>query len=180
MRRDDGGQFWQIVIGGLIGGAIGAFSAIASGGNWKDAIVGGIFGAASGALAASGVGMLGQIAGGAAFSMASNAGQQINKIVDGTQDEFNYGSMIFDGVVGGVCGRLGGTGASYGNVAGINAAEKQFIKRGLTKAAKTYFVSQAHKQGGVYVYDALSKSLKILAAGSSFLAMKERVLSCNA
>ncbi len=105
-REDDGGQFWQLVIGGVIGGAIGAISAVASGGDWKDALIGGFCGVVSGVLAASGIGMIGQIVGGASIAMVSNAGQQINKIANGRQDEFNYGSMIFDGVVGGICGRL--------------------------------------------------------------------------
>ena len=79
-RKDDGGEFWHLVVGAAIGGIIGAVSAAASGGDAIDMAIGFLAGAGGGALAASGAGVFVQAVGGAAIAMTSNAAQQANKM----------------------------------------------------------------------------------------------------
>ena len=64
-RSDDGGEFWNLAAGAVIGAAISAVSQVvgnvASGEHWSNGVlVATASGAASGALAAPGVGRLGQ------------------------------------------------------------------------------------------------------------------------
>lgn len=58
-------------------------------------------GAANGALAATGVGLIGQVAGGAVLSAANNVANQV--IDNNGFDNFDVGSMAMDAVIGGVC-----------------------------------------------------------------------------
>jgi len=131
-RKDDGGQFWHLVVGGVIGGVIGAISSAVSGGNLTDVMIGATAGALGGVLAASGAGIVAQAVGSAAISMVSNAASQANHILKDETHEtrFDVGDMLFDGVVGLACGLWGGNGASYGNSGGINAAGRQLFRRG--------------------------------------------------
>lgn len=174
-RADVGGEFWHIIVGAVIGGIVGGISAALSGGDTADILIGIGAGLLGGALTASGVGVAGQIVGGAAISMASNAAQQTNKIIKGQQESFDWVDMAIDGIIGGACGAFGGSGASYGNVAGIEAAERNLFKQGLSRSTLRYYASQAHKQGGVFVYKALATSSAINAAGSTLIVIKERI-----
>jgi len=65
-------------------------------------------GAASGALASTGFGVGVMIAGNAAISMAENATNQF--IENGGFKNFDVGDMVFDGVIGGISGAIGGHG----------------------------------------------------------------------
>ena len=161
---------------------IGVVGALASGGNAIDVAIAGIAGGLSGLLAASGVGAVGQVIGGAAIAMASNAGQQVNHLYitkDSDKDHFDVGDMLFDGVVSGVSAAIGGAGASFGNTGGITSAGKQLISKAtkgtLTKAALKYYASQAHKAGGEFVLKALSKSFIYSAVSSAICTIKTRL-----
>ena len=174
-RADSNGYFWHLVVGGVIGGIIGAICSAASGGDAVDVLIGAAAGAAGGVLAASGAGVVVQALGSAAISMVSNAASQVNHIVQDETGEtgFNVVDMLFDGVVGLVCGARGGNGASYGNSGGINAAGKQLFKRGFfNPQARSYYAKTAHNMGGEYVFKPLLKSLGISAIGSAVVAGK--------
>ncbi len=177
-REDDGGHFWHLVVGGIIGGVIGAVSAAFSGGDVVDVLIGAVAGAASGVLAASGAGALGEALGSAAISIATNAltqGYHIS-IDEKGETQFDMGSMLFDGAVGLIGGALGGRGASYGNTAGIKSAGKQLFRRGfLNQQARDYYFKVAHRAGGEYVFKPLLESLKISAAGSAVIVLRNRV-----
>ncbi|MGN0504531.1 MAG: hypothetical protein ACI4HJ_05745 [Ruminococcus sp.] len=88
--------------------------------------------------------------------------------------------QIFDGVVGGACGAIGGKGASYGNTVGIKAAGKNFTTqvfkngRNASKAA-IYYAKTAHRAGGDFVMKELTKSLSISRGGSVIMVIKERI-----
>ena len=175
-RKDDGGEFWHLVIGGVVGAIIGGVSAALSGENvW----IGIAAGAASGVLVASGAGVVAQAIGGAAISMVSNAAQQINDIVndESGNTKFSVGDMVFDGAVGLACGIIGKNGASFGNTAGINASWKQLLKRGLSnKAARSYFAKTAHNAEKKFVLTALKKGLAINAGGAGISVAKTTVV----
>ena len=174
-RKDDGGEFWHLVVGGVIGGIIGAISSAASGGDVVDVLIGAAAGAAGGVLAASGAGVVVQALGSAAISMASNAASQVNHIAqDETgETEFDVGDMLFDGAVGLACGAWGGNGASYGNSGGIMAAGKQLFKRGFfNPQARSYYAKVAHNMGGEYVFKPLLRSLGKSTVGSTIVTGK--------
>ena len=63
-RVDDGGEFWNYVIGAAVGGVVAAVThAVTSeNANWKSIFIAGVAGATSGAIAASGLGMFTQAA----------------------------------------------------------------------------------------------------------------------
>ncbi|MGI6745669.1 MAG: hypothetical protein ACOX45_05935 [Acutalibacteraceae bacterium] len=100
-------------------------------------------GAASGALAATGVGLIGQIAGNAAISMAGNATDQVIK----NKGFRNYDarSMVVDGAIGGVSGAIGGKGANGKALsAAWNSAQKG-ISREMRRANVKYATKQIAK-----------------------------------
>ena len=174
-RADNGGEIWHIVVGAVIGGIIGAVSSAVSGGDTIDILIGAAAGAAGGALAASGAGVVVQAIGSATISMASNAASQANHIIqDQTgETEFNVRDMLFDGAVGLVCGIAGGNGASYGNVKGINAATKQWFKKGFFDSnARKYYVKNACREGGDHVFDALLSSMDKNVVGATITTGK--------
>ena len=175
VRTDEDGEFWHLVVGGAIGGIIGAISSAASGGDVVDVLIGAVAGAAGGVLAASGAGIALQALGAAAISATSNAASQVNHIVkdESGETKFDVGDMLFDSAVGLVCGIWGGNGASYGNSGGIMAAGKQLFKRGFfNPQARSYYAKVAHNMGGEYVFKPLLKSLGKSALGSSVVAAK--------
>ena len=173
---DHSGKFpWHILIGAAVGGIIGGVSAALSGGDAMDVIIGSISGMASGALTASGVGTVGQVFGSASISMISNATSQVKNIVadDTGETRFDFGDMLFDGVVSAVTAYWGKDGASYGNTAGINASWNQLAKKGVSNSnARKYFYKTAHNSSGEFVLTSLAKSTGKNALGSSAITFK--------
>ena len=130
VRADDSGQIWHIVISAAVGALISAVVDVAvqaiSGQEINLAEVGiaALSGAASGALAATGVGVLGMIAGNAAISMAENTANQV--ITNKGFSNFNVGDMLIDGVIGGALGAIGGHGKGTKH---LNNLGRRTIKR---------------------------------------------------
>ena len=113
VRADDEGGFWHIIVGAvggaLINGAVKAVSNLIEGKSLTDGLgTAMLSGAASGALASTGFGVGVMIAGNAAISMAENATNQF--IENGGFKNFDVGDMVFDGVIGGISGAIGGHG----------------------------------------------------------------------
>ncbi len=147
IRADDEGEFWHVLVGAGIGAAVGFIGSaisqkITTGKvDWKAAVVDAGAGALSGALAASGVGLLGSIAGNAAISMAGNATRQVIK-----GDDFDVVDMLIDGVAGGIAGGIGGRG--MGKAVNLKTLNTRLTKRVLSDSAKAgvkYYVSQTGK-----------------------------------
>ena len=115
-RQDNGGEFWNIVAGAAIGGAISAASQIAgnllAGENWSDGVLtAALTGAASGALSATGFGKAIQIAGNAIISFVGEAANQISSGTFGTE-EGNY-SLFKAAGAGALGGLIGGNGIRH-------------------------------------------------------------------
>ncbi len=145
IREDKSGQFWNFIVGAvggaLIGGGVQIISNLVSGKNWSDGLgVAMATGAASGLLAASGVGMIGSIAGNAAISMAGNATNQVIK--NNGFNNFDVGDMLIDGAIGGVAGAVGGSG--MGKSANLSTLNKNLTKKVFSGSA------QVAKQGAKY------------------------------
>lgn len=165
MRADDGGYFWHIVAGAAIGaafsGAAKAITNVVEGKRWSDGIGTALLtGALSGGLAATGVGLVGQIAGNAAISTGSAAYGQYS-----SGNGFDVGAIAREGAVGGIGGLFGGKGVGTN---ALNNLGKQTVKRtvrtlgksGLkaaTKESKKAF-SYYSKSAG-YVYGGLTRGI---------------------
>ena len=101
--------------------------------------------------------------GNAAISMAGNMADQIieNKGID----NFDVGEMVYEGVVGGVMGALGGPGTGTKNLMrqGINSVAstaKTFAREGVKACVKKIGKAAAYYCGQTrYFYDALKRSI---------------------
>ncbi|MGM9646446.1 MAG: RHS repeat-associated core domain-containing protein, partial [Eubacteriales bacterium] len=168
MRIDDGGEFWHIVVGAAIGGLIGAASKLISNkisgkeDIWDGVAMAAVTGAASGALAATGVGLVGQVVGGATIAMAGNAIQQGIDYSQGERETFSVGEMLLDGAIGAVSGLAGGSGASQGNSKTAMTLGKQLTKRVFQKKeigkAFAYYGKNMMNGTGRSIYKELGKA----------------------
>ena len=165
IRADSGGEFWHIVAGAVVGGLIsGAIKVVANaieGNDLTDGLgIAMLSGAASGALAATGVGVVGMIAGNAAISMAENA---VNQIIDNKGfSNFDVGDMMVDCVIGGISGALGGAGKGSKHLTNlgkqtvkrtINVTTHKGINAGIKEAGKafSYYAKNSAKYYGDFV-----------------------------
>ena len=179
IRKDDGGEFWNFVVGavgGALFGGIGqVFSNLASGKKWTEGLGTAIVtGAASGALAASGVGIFGSIVGNATIAMAGNATNQIIK--NKGFKNFDVGDMLVDGVIGGIAGSVGKEG--LGKHVNFGTLNKRLTNKILSRSAKAakqgikYYVSQTRRPYWEYL---IKSTLKAAAATAALLTAKNRL-----
>ena len=169
MRTDEDGEFWHIIAGGVIGGLIGGATKLICNiienkeNVWEGVGMAALAGAASGAFTATGVGLVGQIVGGAAVAMSGNAIQQGIDIATGKRNAFSAGEMIADGIIGAVCGLAGGSGAGQGNSKTAVTLGKQLTKRifktGEVKKAFAYYGKNMMNGAGNSTYKELGKAL---------------------
>ena len=168
MRKDDGGEFWHILVGAVVGaivsGVAKAVENVIENKPWNDGLATSMLtGAACGALAATGAPVAVMAVGNAAISMAGNMADQIieNKGID----NFDVGEMVYEGVVGGVMGALGcpGTGTKNLMRQGINSVAstaKTFAREGVKAGVKKIGKAAAYYCGQTrYFYDALKRSI---------------------
>lgn len=110
-RVDNGGDFWHIIAGAAVGAAVSFASSVIGdliAGekiDWAGAGISAAFGAASGALAATGFGIVTQMAGGAIIAGAENA------IDQGREKGFSnidYGAVAVNAAIGGISSRSNG------------------------------------------------------------------------
>lgn len=167
---DDEGEWAHLAIGAVAGGIIGMVSSIATqkatygSVDVVDVIISTVTGAIGGVVAASGVGLLGQVAVGATTSAANSSFTQWRDISTGRQSGgWDWNSFREDVVVGAVIGLAGGRGASSGNTKGIMQSGKQVIQRIVSGddigKAVSYYMQTAHQAGGKNVLVALGSSL---------------------
>ena len=183
-KADPSGEVWHIVIGAVLGGIVSGISTMAAnymqGNNLTDGLgMSMLTGAASGALAATGVGVVGAVLGNAAISMAGNAVEQV--ATKNGFDNFNVGEMLFDGVVGGVTGAIGGKGNGSKHLMNLgvqsirrtsNAIVHGGIKEGVRTAAKAvaYYVKNTKSYYSGVVKGLLKDA--IVSLGSAFITSK--------
>lgn len=134
-------------------------------------------GAASGALAATGVGIVGSIAGNAAISMAGNAANQIHK--NHGFKKFDLGDKLIDGAIGAFAGAVGGASASRGNARSAMTLGKQLTKRiintGEIGRAISYYSKNMMIEGGKSIFRELGRSL-IKGGVASFIGITTKEL----
>jgi len=169
MRSDDGGEFWNIVIGAAVGAVVsGGISIISqiienlnnTGSigeiNWASVGVAAASGAISGAFAATGIPVGGQVLINAAIgAISSGIDTYVNKGEEATITDY-ASSIITGGVVGAIGGLLGGNGTGTKHLsrsAGrlfnkTSGALRHVFKKGVNATIKTitnagkYYYSQ--------------------------------------
>ena len=110
-RQDNGGEFWNVVAGAVIGAVINTVvsyaTATMAGEEFSLADAGVAFasGAITGAFAATGIGVLGQAAIGAAVGFG---GSVANNVLEG--EAISWGSAAINGLAGFAGGLIGGNG----------------------------------------------------------------------
>ena len=152
VRADNGGQFWNIVIGAAAGAAISAIvtgiSSYKENGevNWASVVVSAAAGAVSGAFAATGIKVRGQMVVNAVIGGVSSA---VDTYVNRNEATtiFDYISSTVTGVgIGLVAGKLGGNGTGNKH---LSHSAGRFINKAWN-AAKNVFntgLKAAWKQG---------------------------------
>lgn len=180
VRADDEGDFWNIVVGAVVGAVFSAAAQVINnaiqGENLLDGVgTAALTGAASGALAASGAGLVVSVVGNAAISMAVNATNQVIK--NKGFDNFDVGDMLIDGVIGAIAGRVGGKG--MGKFANLKTLNKNLTKKvisGSKEAVKQgvrYYVSQTKFAYIEYLTKPLFKSTVASALGQAGVRILE-------
>lgn len=173
MRTDMGGEIWNLIVGGAIGGFIGAVTSmsenIAEGKQISllDTASGFVFGAIGGALAASIPSMTVSVLGNAALSMLENGAGQIIEKRDFMK--IDIADMLFDGVIGGIAGAIGGQGAgiSKNHLKSLNKQvmsrvkpvyKNKGIKAGIAEAKKAFTY---YRKNTTKYYDNLYKGTRL-------------------
>ena len=156
MRRDGDGEFWHILVGAAVGalvsGIVKVVENVATGEDWNKGLAKEMLtGAASGALAATGASVAVMAVGSAAISMAGNVADQIER--NNGIENFDMGEMVYEGVVGGILGAVGGPGKGTKNlmrqgIKSVTSTAKEFANKGVAAGVKkigkaaVYYVSQ--------------------------------------
>ena len=152
-RGDEGGEFWNFVIGALVGAAVAAvataidevkgdnWKAFESGKTWAKIGVSAACGAVNGLVAASGAyWAVGGFVGGATGLIESAAHQLIDN--DGDFKKMDKMELLTDFTVGMIGGAAGGNGAIRGNKYMANQAKsfgKHYAANGLKNATSFYY-----------------------------------------
>ena len=143
VRADVDGDFWHIVIGAAVGGAVSAaFSAITQykdNGNVNFAVVGVNFlsGAISGGVAMTGIGLAGSIAVNAALGGGNYIAEQVIK-----GEKIDIGDAAISTVVGGISGAIGGKGANGKSLSQAYKSAAKGIERENRRKNIKYAVKQ--------------------------------------
>ncbi|MBE6939730.1 MAG: RHS repeat protein [Ruminococcaceae bacterium] len=160
-RMDDGGEFWHLIVGAVVGVAVkyasDVVSNIASGKKGLDilkptsSVLAYAGAAASGALAASGVGAVGQVVANATISAATSVESQLR-----SSNSVSVKQVIVDTTIGAATGLISGAGASSVK-AGAGGA-KQMVNLGTSTIKRTV---SAMSNGGLAAYAKESKKAAV-------------------
>ena len=156
VRADHSGEFWNYVIGGVVGAVVGGVSAAISGGDWKAIALGAGVGAVGGLLAASGVPAGFQIVAGGLLSGGNNLATQT--LVEGKSlQEVDWIDVGIDTAIG-----AGTSALSYGVTRNASKAADKIICKGANKVVKG---QQSLLSGSRYGKGAIKKGTAIMNSG---------------
>ena len=172
-RNDDGGEFWNIVIGAVVGGAIGAIGTALDGGTPNEILMSAACGVLSGGLAATGFGgLLGQIAIGAVTSAIDSGYQNYNEYAAGkkTLNQAVVGTLV-DTAMGATFGAMGFEGtdalkASNIIVENTHAALKSLAAKTVHPTVKASAKAVLRKSGRYVLSEAKQNIIDNLVTGA--------------
>ncbi len=174
MREDNGGEFWNIVVGGIVGGVVGGIVAAVD--SYKNTgkvdvfktVVGVVGGAASGVVAASGLGWIAQAGISASISAASNVANQgydIAKSDSLTYRDFSIKQTAMEAINGGITSAIG---------SGLGALTGKYITK-TSEIAKTYFDNYLNKQFSAGIRKSIGRSSSaLIRQGQKYLSQAIR------
>ena len=165
MRVDDEGYFWHIAGGAAIGAAFSVVNKVITNVVERKKLSDGIgialvTGAVSGGLAATGFGLVGQIAGNAAISAGSATYGQYS-----SGNGFDVGAIAREGVVGGIGGLIGGKGVGTKALKNLGKQTVKRTVRTLGKSGLKAAVKESKKafsyysKSAGYVYGGLARGI---------------------
>ena len=157
---DDEGEWVHLAIGAAVGAVAGIAGTALNGERGVSLVVAGLAGAASGALAASGVGLIGQVVGGAALSATENF---VNQKFIQKKKTIDKKSLVVNATFGAISGLIGGKGANGKKLQGIYKTSVTKLK---TAKSATKIANYTYKKIAVRKDVAISTTRYIL--GSSF------------
>ena len=146
-RSDDGGEFWNLVVGAAVGGIMGALSSYATGGSKTDIAIGALFGAANGLVAATGLGAVHQ-------ALISGGVSVVGSMASSIRSRESVGKIIAKAAISGAVGLASSVaGSAVGKVftGKMQQAGKLLICKGrlgrsaFTRAASRQLVRQGKK-----------------------------------
>ena len=156
VRVDNGGEFWNYVIGGVVGAILGGVSAALSGGDWKSIALGAGVGAVGGLLAASGIPIGWQIVAGGFLSGGSNLVTQT--LIDGKRlNQVDWVDVGLDTTIGAVSSVV-----SYGATKSATKVAEKTINKGISRIVTGRNVLE---NTGRYGRGAIKKGLKTVRSG---------------
>ena len=178
-RQDNGGEWWNVIIGAVVGGAVSAISTALDGGSSEEIWLSAACGAVSGAFAASGLGgVVGQMAVGAITSAIDSGYQNYNEYKSGekTLGEAIGGTLV-DTALGATFGAMGaeGTGAlktSNKIAKATNKAIKTLATKGVHPSVRSA-AKVALRRGGKYILNEFKSSFVdnvLTTATSNFIS----------
>ena len=160
MYSDPNGKWVHIAFGAFIGGVAGIVGSIISQKattgkiDWIEVAISACTGAISGGLAATGVGLLGQIAGNALIGAGASLAEQLYNH-NGDITKVNFTAIMIDTFVGAVSGFAGGKG---GGSSHLDSSAKHLFKR--IGNAKKYLSTGAIKACKKEIANAIKNYLK--------------------
>ena len=146
-RSDDGGEFWNLVVGAAVGGIMGALSSYATGGSKTDIAIGALSGAANGLVAATGLGAVHQ-------ALISGSVSVVGSVASSIRSRESVGKTIAKAAISGAVGLASSVaGSAVGKVftGKMQQAGKLLICKGrlgrsaFTRAASRQLVRQGKK-----------------------------------
>ena len=146
-RSDDGGEFWNLVVGAAVGGIMGALSSYATGGSKTDIAIGALSGAANGLVAATGLGAVHQ-------ALISGGVSVVGSVASSIRSRESVGKTIAKAAISGAVGLASSVaGSAVGKVftGKMQQAGKLLICKGrlgrsaFTRAASRQLVRQGKK-----------------------------------
>ena len=161
-RKDDGGEFWNVVIGAVVGGVVSGLVSIATQAienkgfeniNWKQVGVAAASGAISGAFAATGIPVGGQVV----INAIVGAGSSVVDTYVDKGDNATTAEYITNAITGGALGVAGGL------LGGNGTGTKH-----LTKSAGQFFRKTVNALGDVWDNGFKATGKTILKAGKYY------------
>jgi len=177
MRKDNGGKFWNFIIGGVVGAVVGGVVAALNGEDTAGIIIGALSGAASGVVAATGLGWLAQAGVSAGISaIADFANQTVDIVQDGgTIFDYNIGQTLNEAALGFITSAAGTVLGNFVDAGITNnlAKSKELFKEYLGKT----FTAGLKKEAGRSTSALIRQANKFLGQSNFYLNVYRGVSS---
>ena len=156
VRVDSNGEFYNYVVGAVVGGAIGAVSTAIAGGDAKAVALSAGIGAVGGLIGASGLPAVAQIVAGGVLGGAGNFANQffIEKI---SLENIDWGDIIIDSAIGAAASAI-----SYGITKNASQAASNLMGKGAYRVVKG---EQRILKGDRYGKAAIKRGMSMLQNG---------------